>query len=87
MRGVSKDGRESMLCGHPSRRIGFADAPQDEGIISFTNSELNFGQFGLAKITQLRVFRARLEFLTVLGAPGTVKKFARSSILQRVGWG
>ena len=31
LRGVSKDGRESMLCGHPSRRIGSADAPQDEG--------------------------------------------------------
>ena len=29
-RGVSKDGRESMRCGHPSRRIGSADAPQDE---------------------------------------------------------
>ena len=28
---VSKDGSESVLCGHPSRRIRFADAPQDEG--------------------------------------------------------
>src|SRR5258708_3572703 len=28
-----------MRCGHPSRRIGSADAPQDEGIISFTGSE------------------------------------------------
>jgi hypothetical protein len=28
---VSKDGPKARIRGHPSRRIGFADAPQDEG--------------------------------------------------------
>ena len=41
-RGVSKDGRESMRCGHPSRRIGSADAPQDE-VQGACRYDSNFG--------------------------------------------
>ena len=38
--------------------------------------------FAWPNVPNLQVFPARLEFLTVPGTPGTVKKFARSSILQ-----
>ena len=41
-RGVSKDGRESIRCGHPSRRIGSADAPQDE-VQGTCRYDSNFG--------------------------------------------
>src|SRR5439155_18996818 len=33
LRGVSKDSHNPMFRSHPSRRLGFADAPQDKGSI------------------------------------------------------
>ena len=75
MRGVSKDGRESMLCGHPSRRIGSADAPQDEGIISFTSSELDFGQYLKLPIREMPQDIEVREFLDGPGRAQDRKKF------------